>query len=138
MAGLVQWAGHIMVELIRRCRPAKIAFAQEKIHAVGFAKARQGWRGPDVVFPDIVFDCQDMPEWHEFRLNVGKEMKLLGVTLDRKLTWRAHVTACTQKAKKLLTRLRICVKAKWGLGLSAVKRLYKGAVEPVLLNGVAV
>ena len=58
--------------------------------------------------------------------------------MDRKLTWQAHVKACTQKAKKLLARLRVCVKTKWGLGRTVIQRLCKGAVELVLLNGVAV
>ncbi|CAN0106587.1 unnamed protein product, partial [Heterosigma akashiwo] len=69
---------------------------------------------------------------------VDKKLELLGITLDRKLTWQAQAKACTQKAKKLLARLRVCVKTKWGLGRAVVQRLYKGAVEPVLLNGVAV
>jgi len=51
-----------MVERFRRCKVATIGFPQDKIYAMGFAKASQYWRGPDVVFPDIVFDCPDMPE----------------------------------------------------------------------------
>ena len=29
-----------------------------------------------------------------------------------------------------------CARAKWGLGRSVVKQIYKGAVEPIMLNGV--
>ena len=65
-----------------------------------------------MVFPDIVFDCPDMPEWHSFCLSVEKELKVLGIVLDKKLTWQAHVKACTQKAKKLLAQLRVCVRTK--------------------------
>ncbi|CAM9697218.1 unnamed protein product, partial [Heterosigma akashiwo] len=49
-----------------------------------------------------------------------------------------HVKTCTQKARKLLAQLRVCVRPRWGLGRTVVQRLYKGAVEPMLLNGVAV
>jgi len=44
--------------------------------------------------------------------------------------------ASTKKVKKLLARLQICAKTKWGLGHTVVQRFYKGAVEPVLLNRV--
>ena len=59
--------------------------------------------------------------------------------MDRKLTWRSHVTNCVKKAARLMPRLWMCVRNKWGLGSSVVKRLWKGALEePVMLNGVAV
>ena len=112
MEDLALWAGQIVAELFRRCKVAKIGFARDKIHAIRFLRVCQGWRGPDVVFPDIVFDCPDMPEWHGFCLRVDKQLKLLGITLDKKMTWQAHVKACTQRAKKLLARLRVCVRTK--------------------------
>ena len=126
------------MRMIRACRIAKIGFTKDKMHAMGFAKARDIETGEDVVFHDIVLDCPDMPEWHGFSLPVQREMELLGITMDRKLSWRSHVTKCVKKADRLMTRLRMCVRDKWGLGSSVVKRLWKGALEPVMLNGVAV
>ncbi|CAN0033242.1 unnamed protein product, partial [Heterosigma akashiwo] len=78
-----------------------------------------------------------MPEWHGFSLPVQREVELLGIIMDRKLSWRSHVTKCVKKAARLMTRLRMCVWDKWGLGSSVVKRLWKGALEPVMVNGVA-
>uniref|UniRef100_A0A7S4D7B5 Uncharacterized protein n=1 Tax=Heterosigma akashiwo TaxID=2829 RepID=A0A7S4D7B5_HETAK len=79
----------MIVRMIRACRIAKIGFTKDKMHAMGFAKARNIETGKDVVFHDIVLDCPDMPEWHGFSLPVQREMELLGITMDRKLSWRS-------------------------------------------------
>jgi len=56
--------------------------------------------------------------------------------LDRKLTWISHIEACTKKAKQLAVAMASCARAKWGLGRRVVQQIYKGAVEPIMLNGV--
>ena len=43
-----------------------------------------------------------------------------------------------EKARVLLARLQMCVRRTWGLKPRVVKLLWKGAVEPILLNGVGV
>jgi len=87
-----------------------------------------------IAVPDIVLDCQDMPEWHGHSIPVADELTFLGVILDRKLTWASHIEACTKKAKQLAVAMTSCARAKWGLGRSVVKQIYKGAVEPIMLN----
>ena len=77
-----------------------------------------------------------MPEWHGHSIPVADELTFLGVILDRKLTWASHIAACTKKAKQLAVAMTSCARAKWGLGRSVVKQIYKGAVEPIMLNGV--
>ncbi|CAN0138584.1 unnamed protein product, partial [Heterosigma akashiwo] len=63
---------------------------------------------------------------------------MLGFVLDRKLSWTAHVSKRIEKARVLLARLQMCVRRTWGLKPRVVKILWKGAVEPILLNGVGV
>ena len=57
--------------------------------------------------------------------------------LDRKLTWASHIEACTKKAKQLAVAMTSCARTKWGLGCRVVQQIYKGAMEPIMLNGVA-
>ncbi|CAN0078562.1 unnamed protein product, partial [Heterosigma akashiwo] len=78
-----------------------------------------------------------MPEWHGHSILVADELTFLGVILDRKLTWASHIEACTKKAKQLVVAMTSCARAKWGLGSRVVQQIYKGAVEPIMLNGVA-
>ena len=66
---------------------------------------------------------------------VADELTFLGVILDRKLiTWASRIEACT---KQLAVAMTSCARAKWGLGRRVVKQIYKGAVEPIMHNGVA-
>ena len=58
--------------------------------------------------------------------------------MDSKLTWHAHVNACTAKAKRFLAEVSRCVRKKWGLSGAVARRLYKGAIESVMLNGIAI
>ena len=42
---------------------------------------------------------------------VSKEARLLGVTLDRKITWKPHITQITRKATTALMNVdKLCVK----------------------------
>uniref|UniRef100_A0A7S3Y0N9 RNase H type-1 domain-containing protein n=1 Tax=Heterosigma akashiwo TaxID=2829 RepID=A0A7S3Y0N9_HETAK len=91
-----------------------------------------------MIFPDVVLNCPDMPHWHQHRVVVQRELEMLGFVLDRKLSWTAHVKRAVEKARVLLARLQVCVRLKWGLRPRVVTQLWKGAVEPVLLNGVGV
>ncbi|CAN0116154.1 unnamed protein product, partial [Heterosigma akashiwo] len=78
-----------------------------------------------------------MPEWHGHSIPVVDKLTFLGVILDRKFTWASHIEACTKKAKQLAVAMTSCARVKWGLGRRVVKQIYKGAVEPIMLNGVA-
>jgi len=137
---LVELAARLLVSKVRQCRPLKINFSQdrEKIKAtVAFTTCRDGQKGKDIAAPPIVLDCQDMPEWNGHSIPVTDELKFLGVILDRKLTWASHIEACTKKAKQLAVVMTSCARTKWGLWRRVVQQIYKGALDPIMLNGVA-
>ena len=63
------------------------------------------------------------------------EVQYLGFTLDRRLTWHAHVVAKCTAAKKLIFLVKRCLSSTWGLSSSRLKKLYSSSVEPTLLYG---
>ncbi|CAM9524471.1 unnamed protein product, partial [Heterosigma akashiwo] len=140
LGALVQCGGEILVELFRWCEEeAKIAYSKDKLEVIGFTTAKEKRvGGKDVKFPDMVLDCPNMPQWHNHRVVVQRELEMLGFVLDRKLSWTAHVSKRVEKVCLLLACLQMCVRRTWGLKPRVVTLLWKGAVEPILLNGVVV
>ena len=65
----------------------------------------------------------------------GKELTLLGVTLDKKLSFTSH---CKSKAAKALQRVRLLKMVSgrnWGARQSTLLKLYKQYIRPVLETG---
>ena len=58
------------------------------------------------------------------KLELFTEAKLLGVTLDSKLTWKPHITRITRKANKALMQCRQIVGKTWGIKPFMIKRIY--------------
>ena len=55
------------------------------------------------------------------KLELSKEARLLGVTLDSKLTWKPHITRITRKATTALMQCRQIVGKTWGITPSMMK-----------------
>jgi len=74
----------------------------------------------------------------------GKEVafsdsaKYLGITLDSKLNWNAHIGEKVKKAKGLLMRLKGIVGKQWGSSPALVKWVYTGIVRPMITYGCLV
>ena len=58
------------------------------------------------------------------KLKLSKEARLLGVTLDSKLTWKPYITPFTCKATTALMRCRQIVGKMWGIKPSMMKWIY--------------
>ena len=58
------------------------------------------------------------------KLEVFEEARLLGVTLDSKLTWKPHITRITRKATTALMQSRQIASKTWGIKPSMMKWLY--------------
>jgi len=67
-----------------------------------------------------------------------KTMKYLGIIIDNKLTFREHITHMTEKCRKMIFALSKSAKLNWGLSHKALKTLYIGGIQPLLLYGAPV
>jgi len=65
-------------------------------------------------------------------------MKYLGIIIDNKLTFREHITHVTEKCRKIIFALSNSAKLNWGLSHKALKTLYTGRIQPLLLYGAPV
>jgi hypothetical protein len=65
-------------------------------------------------------------------------MKYLGVIIDNKLTFREHITHVTEKCRKIIFALSKSAKLNWGLSHKALKTLYTGGIQLLLLYGAPV
>jgi ribonuclease HI len=141
MQALLHQAAAALVGVVRHCQEFHIRFSRDpdKLGILALTRARNPDTGRgDIAFPDVVLDCEDLPEWHGLRVPVQRQARILGVIVDSKLAWHAHVNACTAKAKRLLAEASRCVRKKWGLSGAVVRQLYKGVIEPIMLNGIAI
>ena len=65
-------------------------------------------------------------------------VKFLGVTLDHKLNWNAHVNKQISKAKKILMQCRRVVGPTWGLNPKTALWIYTAIVRPTISYGAMV
>ena len=66
------------------------------------------------------------------KLEVSKEARLLGVTLDSKLTWKPHITRITRKATTALIQCRKIVGKTLGIKPSMMKWIYTAMIRPIM------
>ena len=66
------------------------------------------------------------------------EVRYLGVILDSKLLWHAHIKRKIKAAKQHLLRARAAMGKLWGLTPEAARWLYTGIVRPALSYGSVV
>lgn len=79
------------------------------------------------------------------RLNMGgidigmsRKMKLLGVTIDDKLTFNTHVSNVCKKAIGIYKQLSKAAKVSWGLHPEVIRTIYVATIEPVILYAASV
>ncbi len=67
------------------------------------------------------------------QLQLVNNFRYLGVILDRKLNFTAHIENVCGKAERLLMHLSRSFRPSWGLNYEVLKIIYRGAIEPILL-----
>ena len=65
-------------------------------------------------------------------------MKYLGIIIDKTLTFREHMKQATDKCRKLIFALSRSAKLNWGFSHKALKTLYTGGIQSLLLYGAPV
>ncbi|XP_004925502.2 uncharacterized protein LOC101744750 [Bombyx mori] len=66
-------------------------------------------------------------------IRMSKEIKLLGLTIDSKLTFNSHVANICKKALNLYKQLSRAAKISWGLHPDVIRTIYVAVVEPVIM-----
>jgi hypothetical protein len=66
-------------------------------------------------------------------LRMTDQVKYLGVILDKKLDWKAHLENRMRKACTAYWQCRRAVGKTWGLSPKVVAWLYTSVVRPILL-----
>ena len=66
------------------------------------------------------------------KLELSKESRLLGVTLDCKLTWKPRITRITRKATTALMQCRQIVGKTWGIKPSLLKWMSTAMIRPIM------
>lgn len=67
------------------------------------------------------------------RLNLVEHIKLLGLTIDSKLTFNAHVSATCKKAADIYKQLACAAKVTWGLNREIIRTIYVSVIEPIVM-----
>ena len=69
------------------------------------------------------------------RLPIHTQYKFLGLLLDSKLTWKAHINHIVNKCKKRLNLLRCVSGTPWGCKYEILMMVYKGLILSILDYG---
>ncbi|KAL0861194.1 hypothetical protein ABMA27_009674 [Loxostege sticticalis] len=67
------------------------------------------------------------------RIELAREMKLLGLTIDDGLTFNTHVRNVCRKSLGLYRQLSRAAKVQWGLSPEVIRTIYVAVVEPVIM-----
>ena len=64
-----------------------------------------------------------------------QNMRVLGVTVDRKLNWRAHVNSAVAKVTRVEAAIRRITASTWGTSLRRSRQLYVAMARPAMMYG---
>ncbi|CAK1546868.1 unnamed protein product [Leptosia nina] len=67
------------------------------------------------------------------RIDVVKEVKLLGLIIDESLTFNTHVKTVCAKAYQIYRQLARAAKIGWGLDTTIIRTIYTAVIEPILM-----
>ncbi|XP_063893349.1 uncharacterized protein LOC135117659 [Helicoverpa armigera] len=68
---------------------------------------------------------------------MSREIKILGLTIDDKLTFNTHVANVCREGPKHAKQLQRAAKISWGLHPDVIRTIYTATVEPVILYAAA-
>ncbi|KAJ2947204.1 hypothetical protein O0L34_g16912 [Tuta absoluta] len=129
------FSGHTALEIENKANPAlrhvhewgtrnKLKFAAHKTHAMVITKKlkfdspRLSMGGSDIVLVD--------------------KIKILGLIVDKKLTYNQHTAHITRKALNIYKQLSRAAKISWGLNTSIIRTIYTAVIEPIVLYAASV
>ena len=106
-------------------------FAPEKYQLIHFTRrrTRRGVEDSDLTSTVRISEKSIRPE---------TELRVLGVQVDSKLTWKAHVTHTAQRGIAAFDALSRITASTWGPSVRRSRLLYTAIVRPTMLHGSAV
>lgn len=66
-------------------------------------------------------------------IQMKDDIKILGLIIDRKLTFHKHVSYVCQKATNIYKQLCRAAKISWGLNPEIIRTMYVAVVEPIIM-----
>lgn len=107
------------------CKRVDLKVNPEKTALIPFTKKRK-------------LEGLSTPTFFEKQIQYAQEVKYLGVILDAKLTWNAHIAYAINKSKMALMATRRAVGKTWGLAPHITHWLYTTVVKPKITYGATV
>jgi len=77
-----------------------------------------------------------LPKLRGTSLKLCDQVKFLGYILDKKLSWKPHLTERINKATKIFWQCRTAFGKTWGLKPKVVHWLYTAIIRPILFYGI--
>ena len=71
----------------------------------------------------------------ETEMKIENEQTYLGITLDKRQTWKPQIEKAEAKARRKLALMRKLAGTEWGANEAVLKNVYQGAVRPHLEYG---
>ncbi|GJQ74934.1 hypothetical protein Trydic_g9562 [Trypoxylus dichotomus] len=117
-------ANNALATILDWSRANKLTFNAGKSEALFFGKTH-GQRRPKFQLGTETIHCKE-------------NVKYLGVVIDEKLNFKAHVDYATGKAREITNKIGAAAKMTWGLSGRAAATIYEGAIEPAMLYAAPV
>lgn len=70
-------------------------------------------------------------------IGLSKEITILGLPIDHKLTFHTHITNACKKAIGIYNKLARMARVSWGIPPKVIRVIYLTAVEPTILYGAS-
>ena len=107
------------------CKENGLTLSALKTHAVMFTWNRK-WK----LSSPLVVDGEE--------IEMKESTKILGITIDSKLTWNEHISIITKKAKNTLMLCKKVIGATWGITPKTMKWIYTAIVRPRISYAAAI
>jgi hypothetical protein len=109
----------------RWARRYGMSFAPDKYSLVHFTRQRR-------------FNCEYPVDLGDTVIFPTQDVRVLGVWLDPKLNWNAHVREVKQKLSQQINAVRLTTASTWGATLRRARHIYTAVVRPTITYGSAV
>jgi len=88
-----------------------------------------------VLFPHRMESIRSALKINDRFIKMEDKAKFLGLVLDSKLTWKAHVDYIVDKCKKRLNLMRAIAGNKWGASKKVLHTVYRSLIRSILDYG---